>query len=234
MSEMKPYYQKDNQTIILGDCLEVMKTFPDKSFDLVLTDPPYQFTTGGGLVGEDRDYVDELRDLNCLDFEPHTILNAVLPKLKVFNGYFFCNKVLVVDYIQWAKEHGFLYDILVMAKSNPIPAYRGHHLSDIEYVIFIREKGSYFSQHKNNFDDFRKFYIKNSERGLHPAEKPVDLLCRYIRVSCTKDNTILDPFMGSGTTLVAAKQLGRNATGIEISEKYCEIAKNRLAQDMLF
>lgn len=67
----------------------------------------------------------------------------------------------------------------------------------------------------------------------HPTEKPVPIFERLISKFCDDDATILDPFLGSGTTLVAAKQLNRNATGIEISPEYCEIARRRLEQGTL-
>ena len=149
--------------------------------------------------------------------------------MKKFYGYFFCNKTLVEEYIRFARENKFQYDVLVMAKSNPIPAYNNHHLSDLEYIIMIREKGSYFSKHKE-IDDYRKFYLTSCKKGLHPAEKPVDLLKRFVKVSSKEDDTILDPFMGSGTTGVACKELNRNFIGIELNEKYFEIAKNRIEE----
>lgn len=153
--------------------------------------------------------------------------------MKNFYGYFFCNKTLVVPYIQWAIKNKFNYDILVMAKSNPIPSYNNHHLSDLEYIIMIREKGSYFSKHKD-IDDFRKFYLTSCRKGVHPAEKPVDLIKRFIRVSSQENDIILDPFLGSGTTAVAAKDLNRKYIGYEISKEYCQIAKERLEEIKLF
>lgn len=220
--------EKYINTIQNVDCLEFMKKLPDKCIDLVLTDPPYEFTTGGGLVGKDRDYVNRLRDLNCLEFNPREFLDSVKPKMKIFNGYFFCNKKLIKDYLQFAEDNGFMFDILVMAKENPIPAYRGHHLSDLEYIIFIRDKGSYFNQNGKYFDDFRKFFLTQSKQGLHPAEKPIGIVTRYIRVSSRENDIIYDPFAGSGTTGVACKMLGRNFILNEISKEYCEIAEARI------
>ena len=128
------------------------------------------------------------------------------------------------------KDNKYQYDILVMAKSNPIPAYNNHHLSDSEYIIMIREKGTYFSKHKN-IDDYRKFYMTNCKKGIHPAEKPIELLERFIRVSSKENDVVLDCFMGSGTTGVACKKLNRNFIGFEIDEKYFNIAKARIEKE---
>lgn len=216
----------------LGDYLEVLKELPDNSVDLIITDPPYKFENqGGGFYAHNesthRQYLDSLKQIKCCEFEPESFLNAVKQKMKKFYGYFFCNKTLVDEYIAFAKENKYQYDILVMAKSNPIPAYNNHHLSDLEYIIMIRDKGTYFSKHKN-LDDYRKFYLTSCKKGVHPAEKPVDLIQRFIRVSSPEGATVLDCFMGSGTTGVACLQLNRSFIGIEIDEKYFDIAKDRI------
>ena len=201
------------------DCLALkggIIDLPNKSIDLVVTDPPYKFENqGGGFYAKNKS-------------TQRMYLDFLKPKMKKFYGYFFCNKTLVVPYIQWAIKNKFNYDILVMAKSNPIPSYNNHHLSDLEYIIMIREKGSYFSKHKD-IDDFRKFYLTSCKKGVHPAEKPVDLIKRFIRLSSQENDIVLDPFLGSGTTAVAAKDLNRKYIGYEISKEYCQIAKKRIA-----
>lgn len=174
-----------------------------------------------------RTYCDRLKQINCCEFEPCVFLNSIKPKLKRFYGYFFCNKTLIVDYITWATKNKYNYDVLVMGKSNPIPSYNNHHLSDLEYIILIREKGTYFSKHKN-LDDFRKFFITHCRKGVHPAEKPIELLERFIRVSSKEGDIILDPFLGSGTTAVAAVNTNRHYIGFELDEKYFDIACQRL------
>ena len=219
------------------DCLSLtrwgLRDLPDKSIDLVVTDPPYKFENqGGGFYAKNKStqrvYLDSLKNIGCCEFNPVEFLDILKPKMKKFYGYFFCNKTLVVPYIQWAIKNKFNYDILVMAKSNPIPSYNNHHLCDLEYIIMIREKGSYFSKHKD-IDDFRKFYLTSCKKGVHPAEKPVDLIKRFIRVSSKENDIILDPFLGSGTTAVAAKELNRKYIGYEISKEYCQIANKRIA-----
>lgn len=217
------------------DCLKIINSIPDKSIDLIVTDPPYKFeNAGGGFYSKNnstkREYLDNLRNINCCTFEPITFLNLIKPKMKKFYGYFFCNKSLVEDYIQFARKNKYNFDILVMAKSNPIPAYNNHHLNDLEYIILIREKGSYFSHH-NNLDDFRKFYITSCKKGLHPAQKPVELIERFINVSSKENDLIIDPFMGIGTTGIGCKELNRNFIGIEIDKKYFSIAQDKINGD---
>lgn len=219
--------------IFNGDCLEVMKDIADKSIDLVVTDPPYQINSvkGGGFYAKNkstqRTYLNDLKDINCCEFEPIGFLDVLRTKLKKFYGYFFCNKSLLVPYIQYAIDHKYNYDVLVMAKSNPIPSFNNHHLGDLEYIIMIREKGSYFSKHKD-IDDFRKFFITSCTKGIHPAQKPVELLERFIRVSSQENDVILDPFMGSGSTGEACLNTNRSFIGIELDNKYFDIASERL------
>lgn len=107
-------------------------------------------------------------------------------------------------------------------------AFRNQH----EFCLVL-EKGK-VEYNKKDFSNVQRMtHIKHNQE-THPHEKGVPLLGKMILPSTNENDLILDPFMGSGTTLVAAKQLSRKAVGIEISEKYCEIARERLKQDMLF
>lgn len=215
-----------------GDCMDLIKTLPDKSIDLVVTDPPYYFgSKGGGFYAESNDaqrtYIKSLDKINCCDFKPVPFLNFIKPKMKKIYIYIFCNKALVPDYIQWAKENKCSFDILVMCKSNPIPAFNNHYMSDLEYIIVIREPGTYFSKEKN-IELYRKWFMTNCKKGIHPAEKPLELIKKFVTVGSNGGGWILDPFMGSGTTGLAAKELGRNFIGCEISDEYFELCKSRI------
>lgn len=171
--------------------------------------------------------MDKLKSINCCEFAPYEFLNQLKPKLKKFYGYFFCNKTLIEEYIQFARDNKYNFDVLVMAKSNPIPSFNNHHLSDLEYIVMIREKGTYFSKHKN-LDDFRKWYLTSCKKGIHPSEKPIALVERFIKVSSKEGDIVLDPFMGSGTTGVACLNTERKFIGIEIDKDYFEIAQKRI------
>lgn len=220
--------------LMQGDCLELVKNIPDKSIDLVVTDPPYKYENqGGGFYAKNKStqrvYLDKLKSINCCEFAPYEFLNLLKPKLKKFYGYFFCNKTLIEEYIKFARDNKYNFDVLVMAKSNPIPSFNNHHLSDLEYIVMIREKGTYFSKHKN-IDDFRKWYLTSCKKGVHPSEKPIELVKRFIQVSSKEGDTVLDCFMGSGTTGVACVNTNRNFIGIELEPTYFEIAEKRIKE----
>lgn len=122
------------------------------------------------------------------------------------------------------------FDILTLLKSNPIPVHSGHYLHDTEYCLLIRESGAYFNK-KLELDNYRKSFVWTcGKKRIHPAEKPVEFLERFIRVSCPENGVVLDPFMGSGSTGVAAKRLERNFVGIEKSPEYFELSKKRIEE----
>jgi DNA modification methylase len=220
------------------DCLEGCRKLPDNSIDLIITDPPYNFIAyGGGFydygkVGA-RTYLTKLKKLKCDKYAPSEFLKEAKRILKKFNFVVFCNKFLIKDYINFAVKNSFNFDIHCLIKKNPIPAKQNHFLHNIEYIVVIREKGATFNL-KCNLSDYEKYYITTSKQNkLHPAQKPVELIRKYIRVLSKEGDIVLDGYGGSGTTYVACKQLNRKFIGFEINKEYCEIAKKRLAQQIL-
>ena len=193
----------------------------------------YKLVDGGSQ--EDNPYnrkatnaIHQLKGLDSIDFDAVRFLNLIKPKMKKFYGYFFCNKALIPDYLNFAIQNGFSFEILVIFKANPIPARNNHFLPDMEYCIMIRDKGTYFAKDAP-FDDYRKLYTVNfCGKKIHPAEKPVDFLEHFVRVSCPAEGVIIDPFLGSGSTAMAAIQNGRHCVGIEKANEYYELAKSRV------
>lgn len=227
--------------LVQGDCYEIIPTLPDNSIDLVITDPPYEFNgqvSGRGMFSDKnaakyhrKRSVGNLQALESLDsttFKPSVLLDLVEPKLKVFYGYFFCNKTLVADYIEWAKQKKYSYDILCLVKSNPIPAHSTHHVADIEYCVLIRGKGTWFMGTGLELDYYRKWYMTTCGKRIHPAEKPVKFIERFVRTSCPENGVILDPFMGSGSTGIACLNNKRNFIGIEKNKGYFNLASERI------
>lgn len=217
----------DDVRLLHGDCYDIIPTLPDSSIDLVVTDPPYMFDIDGKGIYAKRDYHKELEKLDSTCFVVEDFLDAVAPKMKVFYGYFFCNKTLLPDYLDYARKHGLKYDIFTLYKKNPIPSYSGHHLNDMEYCVMLKKPGGYFNR-KCDFDDYRKSYSVKCEKRIHPAEKPVEFLERFVRVSCPDGGTVFDPFMGSGSSCIAAVKNEKKFVGIEKNDMYYELAENRI------
>ena len=218
------------------DCLEGMKQIPDNSIDLVVTDPPYRahFEEGRGEFGK-RDYFKNVKEGvgHTDDFDIAPLLSMLIPKMKVFNAYFWCSQKQIYTYLDFAIKHNYHYEILIWNKTNPVPTKNNKYLPDTEHYIFIRDKGATFN---NNlpFNFYRKVFrtpISQSQFG-HPTEKPLKVILPSIAISSKEGDTILDPFMGSGTTAVACRMLNRHFIGFEISKEYCDIANNRLKKYM--
>jgi len=223
--------------IIHGDCLEVMQDIPDKSIDLVLTDPPYNFEVKGGAFNKNnkstkRKYLSELVDLKCDIFNPIDIINSLKRVMKKFNAVFFCNKFLLDKYIIIARENNFIFDVHIIGKNNPPPFNNNQYLNDIEFIFIMRENGCYFNMN-TDYNNYRKIIMVNCvQKNIHPAQKNKNILIKYINVLSKKGDTILDPFAGSGTTAVACYETNRKYICIEKEEKYVNIAKKRLSDKM--
>jgi site-specific DNA-methyltransferase (adenine-specific) len=209
---VKPYYEADGVVIYHGDCREIM---PDLSADALVTDPPYGIayssSSSRSVLCASRDY--PVMHGDGEPFDPG-VLPLGLPSV-VWGGNHFASRLPdSATWLVWYKRRpGVVNDSAdaEIAWSNIGGPARVFHL---EWMGMLRD----------------------SERDLHvhPTQKPVALMQWCIGLPGVPDGVILDPFMGSGTTLVAAKNLGRRAIGIEIEERYCEIAAKRLSQRVLF
>ena len=223
-----------------GDCLELMKEIPDKSIDLIVTDPPYDIsaTNGGGSVNNIKKLNKSLDDLvvanitNGYDIE--LFGNEFIRVMNEPNIYLWCNKVQIPDYFKfYVEKHKCKFDIICWHKTNALPTYSNKYLSDTEYLLYFRTgKGKCFPQ---SYEDAKTFYIapinhKDKKEFGHPTIKPLDITEKIIRNSSKEGQTVLDPFMGSGTTGVACINTNRNFIGYELNEEYFNIAQNRLRE----
>lgn len=203
MDEMKPYFQDDSVTIYHGDCREILPTLAP--VDLVLTDPPYGI---GSLMhgGKDTGHWGQLAQGNPWDMEkPSLDMILKMPSdLIIWGG----------NYFELPPCRG----VLAWRKLNAVPTQADFEMAwttlDMPAKMFSHPSGGAIKRHG------------------HPTEKPVALM-KWCIGFFPKVTTILDPFMGSGTTLRAAKDLGRKAIGIEIEERYCEIAAKRMSQSVM-
>ena len=221
-----------------GDCLAIMKDIPDKSIDLIVTDPPYDVsvTGGGGTINKVKKLNKSLEDLveanitNGYDIE--ILGEEFMRVMKEPNIYLWCNKIQIPEYFKfYVDKHKCKFDIICWHKTNALPTYSNKYLSDTEYLLYFRKgKGKCFPK---SYEDAKTYYIapinhKDKEKYKHPTIKPLDITGKLIRNSSNENDVVLDPFMGSGTTGVACKESNRNFIGIEIDEKYFEIAKKRI------
>lgn len=198
--------------LICGDCLIEMKKIPNKSIDLCLTDPPYGIGAEKGTSGfgkckqKVRHYMDkwEKPPKEVFDEIQRISKNAI-----IFGGNYFTNYLPQND-------HWIVWDKIGEIKfNNPFSkcelAWTNINKKMVEKYTLIQQG-----------------FIGKEKIGLHPTQKPVPLFRWILEKYSKKGVLILDPFMGSGTTGVACKELGRDFIGIEISSEYCEIARRRI------
>jgi len=214
-----PYYQDDAVTLYHGDCREILPDLP--AVDLVLTDPPYGIGADshqaaragkrhGHAAAESRDYGRSDWDHSPPAAETIAAVVSAAPKAIVWGGNYF-DLPPSRAWLVWDKETGANgYADAELAWTNLDQAVR---------LIRHRWQGMLTKQ------------VGDDDSRQHPTQKPVRVMRWCLGFA---GGTIVDPFAGSGTTLRAAKDLGRKAIGIEIEERYCEIAARRMAQEVLF
>jgi site-specific DNA-methyltransferase (adenine-specific) len=219
---VRPYYQDSLVTLYHGDCLELL---PSLRAELVLTDPPYNAINRatGGLRKIDKGAADST-PIDIGQLAP--LLLAAAPTV-----YAWCSVEQSSQWVEAFKAKGGTTRIGAWWKTNPSPM-NGEHLwlSAVELCVFARRTGAVFNGHCEH-PVWRG--PTDSEDLGNETPKPRWLMERLIRASSRAGAVVLDPFAGSGTTLRAAKDLGRRAIGIELREAQCEIAASRCHQEVL-
>ncbi|WP_318626914.1 site-specific DNA-methyltransferase [Paenibacillus polymyxa] len=216
--------------IINADCMDVLPNIADKSVDLVLTDIPYGAVTQNG--SERAKYDGQLRkiDKSGADVVTFELLDFLKQVERIAAGsiYIFCGIEQVSTVFEYFnKSKDFMVRQCAWKKTNPAPS-NGQHmwLSSMENCIFAKRR-------KTKFNQLCKSAVWDYPTGrskIHPTEKPLELIKYLVQSSTEAGDTVLDPCVGSGTTAVAAKVLGRNYIAIEINEGYAAAAKNRIEQ----
>jgi site-specific DNA-methyltransferase (adenine-specific) len=210
-----------------GDCLEVMKELPSGSIDLVVTDPPYgmNYQSNRRVVKEQFAKLKQDTSLEWLD-EAMTECYRLLKQDTAC--YVFCSWHHIDTFKQVFEKYFKLKNVLVWNKNNHgsgdlTGAYAPKH----EFILF-GHKGRPLLQYKRVPDVIDCAKISSSKL-VHPTEKPVELLELFIKNSSKEEQVVFDPFMGSGTTGLAASKLNRSFTGIELDANYFNLASQRIA-----
>lgn len=217
--------------LLHGDCLELMKNIPDGSVDLVVTDPPYKIeTNGAGMYKQaDKRYVKELNTMK--DGFSNEVLDELCRVMKRINIYVFCSQKQIIPLLDYfVKGRKCNWNIISWHKTNPVPACGNKYLTDTEFVLFFREKGVKIG---GSFETKFTYYVtplntKDKKLYGHPTVKPLKIINNFVLNSSNEGDTVLDPFMGSGSTGVACVNAGRNYIGMELDAGYFETAKSRI------
>ena len=242
-----------------GNSLEIIKKIPDKTFDLVFADPPYNLQIGKKLKRPDDSKVNGVNDK--------------WDQFKNFNEYDNFCKLWLTESKRILKDNGSIWVIgtyhnifrlgyhiqnigfwmlndVIWKKNNPMPNFRGTRFTNAHETLIWASKNKK-SKYTFNYQSLKCLNddlqirsdwtlpicsgnerIKKNGKKVHSTQKPESLLLRILLASTNKDDFVFDPFLGTGTTAVVAKKLGRNYFGIENEKKYFEAAKQRLERTM--
>lgn len=217
--------------LIQGDCLEVMDKLIDEGIkvDAIITDPPYNITRKNnfktmGRSGIDFGEWDKNFDLFSYIDKAYKLLNKN-GSIVIFNDW-----KNLGDIVRYAESVGFTAkDMIRLEKTNPMPRNRDRrYVTDFECAVWLTMPKAKWVFNRQSDSYERPKFIGNIEKGLHPTQKNVKLMEWLVKIHTNKNQTILDPFMGSGSTGVACKNTNRNFIGIELDENYFNIAKERI------
>lgn len=239
LKDIKDWKEMINE-VICADCLEGLKLIPDKSIDLVLTDPPYEkeahtlqrrIKRGGGVMEiEEIEFPAITEELRC---------NASKEIARIATKWvlIFCQIEASHLWREELEKNGLVYKrTCIWVKPDGMPQYSGDRPGmgyETIVVMHTPTASKWNGGGRHGVFTFNK-NDNGGRKAPHPTTKPRELIRTLTSLFSNKQEVVLDPFMGSWTTARACKDLGRNFLGFEISEKYCKIGEERLRQELLF
>lgn len=212
------------------DALSYLKTLPDSSIDLIVTDPPYDIQTDGrGTFGK-RQYYSEMEVIQ--KGVTTQMLDEMMRVMKVPNIYIWCNTMQIPFYIDYfINTHKCKFDLLTWHKTNPTPTCNNKYLPDTEYCLYFRKGAPLYG----NYHTKKKYWVTTVNRSdkakyNHPMCKPLDIIKDHIFNSSQEGDSVCDPFVGSGTTAEACLLLNRNFYGCDVVQQYVDTAMSRVSR----
>lgn len=223
-----------------ADCFKLFKKWIvyGKKFDLIVTDPPYQLDriNTGGSINNKKGLNKSLQQLNTDNlihgFDIEVFADCVNNLQDSINLFVWCSIKQVYPLLKtFVGKYKCKYTILCWHKSNALPTYANKYLSDTEYCLYLHKgKGMCKPQ---CYEDAKTWWlnpINHKDKKLygHPTIKPLYMIEQIVKNCSREGDLVLDCFMGSGTTGVACRKLGRRFVGIEILEEYYKLSKKRI------
>ena len=217
------------------DCIDLLQSMPDKCVDFICTDPPYLFETNGGgrnPLSQRTKAMKHSIDFISNDFDYNECFEHFLRICKIPNMIIFCSNKQIGRTMTFFENKGLVATLLIWQKTNPTPTGNGVYISECEFAVYVRDKFACF----NNDVPFtwkKKIYTSPicPDGKLHPTQKPLELIRRYILVHTKPNDIVFDSFMGSGTTAIACIKEGRHFIGCEIDHKYYKVSLDRIEQE---
>lgn len=239
---VEPYYTDEWVTLYHGEDVDVLPSMVSGSIGAIITDPPYNVshrngrdgTTPGRLRRADGTARTVRRDFGAWDRDwlPGPFIDHARRLLRESGSLVaFTSEFLMADWLSSGLNHR---NLIVWHKTNPPPQFPKLYVRSTEFAVWQVNglSGWVFNDGGYRHDCYEGPIVSASER-VHPTQKPVWLMRALVTVHTAADDVVLDPYAGSGSTLVACRDLSRRVIGVERDERYCEAIANRLAQDVL-
>jgi len=239
--EIVPYFKTNLGELYCADAIDVLKQLSDESIDLIVTDPPY------GVVGKDKGYKQEWDTFGSEEdfwrFTEKWLSECYRVLREGGQLYVFFSQKRMFEFKRVLDEVGFNFKrMLIWHHPNLAKPTRKMYLWTYDPIFYcVRgEKAKYFDASFTSGYNVDVFCFPKPQnwgsitKRLHPAQKPIELTKILIQNSAKRGDILLDPFAGSGTTLLAAESLGIQWIGVELNEEYCKIIVERLKNSPLF
>lgn len=228
--------------VLNANSRDIIKRIPDNAIDFILTDPPYNLAkhSTGNIELPDRSAINnDLADWDLIEFNPEEWVDEFIRILKPTGNLFIFTSYNQLGRWYNCLDHRFdTSNFMIWHKTNPAPKiYKAGFLNSCEMIFTCWNK-----RHTWNFSSQDKMHnfiespiCSGSERlknPKHPTQKPISILKRMIEMASNEDDIVFDPFMGVGSTGVAAMQLNRRFIGIELDPQYCHAGKLRIEAEL--
>jgi site-specific DNA-methyltransferase (adenine-specific) len=220
ITKLGDIWQLGEHRLMCGNSLiqsDIDKLLDGAKCELTFTDPPYQLETQGGGILKKANSMKQIRQNGVDEFDPLKLL------LQSDTNIYCHNKPLIKKYIELAEINKLPYDLCFYKKLCTVPNYKGHLMTDCEYIAVIGKQDPNKGLEKETYS---KCYIGKKDHDNELSySKPVELCAKYIKLYAKKN--VLDLFGGSGSTLIACEQLNRKCYTMELDPKYCDVIIKR-------